>query len=101
MVQHFLRNAPSKRTLALGINKGPNTKWKKKKPEDLENSSDTAVEITSKSQAVATLPVKEGSSSEESSNSEEEKLEADVEEDELVAGYLQKVTPEIAREFQV
>ena len=95
MVQHFLRNAPSKRTLALGINKGPNTKWKKKKPEDLENSSDTAVEITSKSQAVATVPVKEGSSSEESSDSD------DVEEDELVAGYLQKVTPEIAREFQV
>ena len=35
------------------------------------------------------------------SDSEEEKFRSDVEENSLVADYLKKVTPEIAREFQV
>ena len=55
--------------------------------------------MTSKSPAAS----KESSTNDSSdqSDSEEEKLRSDVEENALVADYLKKVTPEIAREFQV
>ena len=61
------------------------------------------MEITSTSPAVAKVPPEssEDTSSSSETDSEEEKLTADVEEVELVVSYLEKVTPEIAREFQV
>ena len=61
------------------------------------------MEITSRSPAVTKVPPEssEDISSSSETDSEEEELTADVEEVELVVSYLQKVTPEIAREFQV
>ena len=69
---------------------------------DLADSPDT--EISSKSPAVSQVPANKESSTDDSSdqsNSEEEQFRSDVEENSLVADYLKKVTPEIAREFQV
>ena len=57
-------------------------------------------EIKSNRPAVAKVSVKKDSSDDET-DSEEEKLMSDVEENSLVADYLKKVTPGIAREFQV
>ena len=68
---------------------------------DLEDSSDTEVEIMSTSPAVTKVPPESSEDSSSETDSEEEKLTADVEEVALVVSYLQKVTPEIAREFQV
>ena len=62
------------------------------------------MEIIPKSLAVSQVPANKESSTNDSSDqrdSEEEKLRSDVEENSLVAEYLKKVTPEIAREFQV
>ena len=69
---------------------------------DLEDSSDSEVEITSSSPSV-TIVTAESSSEESSSetDSEEEKLRDDGEKVALILNYLQKVTPEIARELQV
>ena len=58
-------------------------------------------EIKSNRPAVARVSVKKDSSSDDETDSEEEKLMSDVEENSLVADYLKKVTPGIAREFQV
>ena len=55
---------------------------------------------------ISTTPpaaIKESSSEDSSdkTDSEEERVMPDVEEDALVVGYLKTVTPEIAMEFQV
>ena len=66
---------------------------------DLEDSSDSEVEITSTSPPVVTTESSEDDNSE--TDSEEEKLRDDGEKEALVLGYLEKVTPEIAMELQV
>ena len=68
---------------------------------DLEDSSDTEVEIISTSPAVTKVTPESSEDSSGDTDSEEEKLTADVEEVSLVVNYLQQVTPDIAREFQV
>ena len=55
-------------------------------------------EIKSNRPAVAKVSVKKDSSFDDV---EEQELMSDVEENSLVAEYLKKVTPAIAREFQV
>ena len=96
MVQHFYQTAQTKRKFALGIDQEPAFKRRKKKPE-VERDSDGSF-------GEENLHNELESSSDDSSDetdSEEEKPEADVEENALVVDYLQKVTPGIAREFQV
>ena len=63
---------------------------------DLEDSSDTELEIISTSPAVAKVTPESSKDSSGENDSEEEKITADV-----IFSYLQKVTPDIAREFRV
>ena len=96
MVQHFYQTAPTKRKFALEINEEPVIKRRRKQAEE-ERDSDSSSPNNQ-------VPVKKKSSTEDSSDetdSEKDKLKSDVEENALVADYLQKVTPGIAREFQV
>ena len=67
---------------------------------DLEDSSNTEAEFKSTTPIVAEVSSIDSSSSDET-DSAGEKLKAAVEEAALVVSYLRKVTPEIAREFQV
>ena len=93
MVQYFYQTAPTKRKFALEINEEPVIKRRRKKAEEKRDNL-----------AVNQAPVKKKSSTEDSSDetdSEKDKRKSDVEENALVADYLQKVTPGIAREFQV
>ena len=95
MVQYFYQTAPTKRKFALGIDQEPAFKRRKKKPE-VERDSDRSF-----GEENLHNELESSSDSSDETDSEEEKPEADVEENALVADYLQKVTPGIAREFQV
>ena len=125
VVQNFNKTAPTKRKIAAGITEGPDMKRRKMKSQerdssspgeenlhknnldifinssDLEDSSDSEVEITSTSPPVVNVTTDSSEDSSGETDSEEEKLRDDGEKVALVIGYLQKVTPEIARELQV
>ena len=59
------------------------------------------MEITSTSPPVVNVTTDSSEDSSGETDSEEEKLRDDGEKEALVLGYLEKVTPEIARELQV
>jgi len=102
VVHHFFNTAPSKRRLELvGIKEGPDIKRRKKKPEERESESSSGMmEISGQNEIFKFGNIFLSTSEQRRSEtgSEVKKLTAEV--DGLVASYLQKVTPVIARDFQ-